>query len=232
MRVTINIQRLGTFELWMKNAFLAQSNSAIGHSDTAVSNAARARMHSPGYDTFDSQQGIRLVATIVINVEPIGDLGAALLGLPVDGYLTLTVCGQILGSLKHLASGLIEKTHRRSVRAFGRDECRAVVSCAGGSAGASVRSSRETLDDGLSGQGETDCAASSVGCPALWIGFGLGCSSVRLGACISVLPFASAVYCTCAIRNRDRVLVRRYQWPAFSQLCSRCLFATISSNLK
>jgi hypothetical protein len=79
MRVTINIQRLGTFELWMKNAFLAQSNSAIGHSDTAVSNAARARMHSPGYDTFDSQQGIRLVATIVINVEPIGDLGAALL---------------------------------------------------------------------------------------------------------------------------------------------------------
>jgi hypothetical protein len=70
MRVTINIQRLAAFELWMKNAFLAQHNSVMGHSDTAVSNAARARTHPPGYDTFDSQQGIRLVATIVINVEP------------------------------------------------------------------------------------------------------------------------------------------------------------------
>jgi hypothetical protein len=90
--------------------FLAQHNFCMGHSDTAVSNAARARTYPSGYDTFDSQQGIRLVATIVINVEPIGDPSAALLRpVPVDGHLTPTVCGQILGSLKHLASGVIKK---------------------------------------------------------------------------------------------------------------------------
>src|ERR1700738_3373345 len=97
----------------------------MGHSDTAVSTAARARTPLPGYDTFDSQQGIRLVATIVINVESIGDPSVALLPpVPFDSHLTATVCGQILGSLKHLASWPDRKNHRRSVRALGREECR------------------------------------------------------------------------------------------------------------
>jgi hypothetical protein len=55
-----------------------------------------------------------LVATIVITAEPIGDASAAFLRpVPADGHLTPTVCGQILGSLKHLASGVIKKTPTR-----------------------------------------------------------------------------------------------------------------------
>src|SRR6266481_933419 len=70
---------------------------------------------------------------------------------------------------------------------------------------------RETLADGLSDKGEMDCTAGSICCLALWIGLGLGCGSIRLGARVSVLPFAAAVYRTCAIRYRDHVLVRRHQ---------------------
>src|ERR1700737_2064956 len=70
---------------------------------------------------------------------------------------------------------------------------------------------RETLDDGLSDKSEMDCTAGSLCCPALWISFDLGRRSVRLGASVSVFPFASAIYRTCAVRYRDHVLVRRYQ---------------------